>query len=123
MPMNAHILAAVFMLILLSVVLSGCTESATEPVNHRPVIESLTATPEIVPANGISRLECEGSDQDGDSLSYWWSSDDGSFAGARTQSSIFWLAPNAHGIHTISIRVSDGMSTVFDSVDVATIDQ
>jgi hypothetical protein len=120
--MNVRIMAAVVAISLVALLLTSCKDSATEPVNHPPIIESLTATPEIVHTNGITRLECQGSDQDGDSLSYWWLSSAGSFSGSQALPQIFWRAPNEHGIYTIRIRVSDGLSTVYDSMEVAAID-
>ena len=104
-------------LVLLAVMLMGmilwsCTEndSNTEPTdNNAPVINSITSNPTSVQQGGTSTFTCNATDVDGDSLTYYWLSTDGTISG--TSSSETWTAPNTTDSCTITCSVSDGELT------------
>lgn len=74
--------------------------------NHPPVIDSLTTEWEKLRKASTSTIECTASDPDGDSLSYIWSVDGGNISGEGPF--VTWVAPNAYGIYTITVTVTDG---------------
>lgn len=74
--------------------------------NQPPVIESLTPERWLVVKAGTSTIECVASDPDGDELSYIWSKDEGNISGEGD--TVTWVAPNAYGIYTITVTVTDG---------------
>jgi len=75
-------------------------------VNHPPVIASLTAEPQTVQKAMTSAIQCTASDPDRDKLSYIWSVNGGNIS--REGSVVTWVAPNAFGIYTITVTVTDG---------------
>ena len=74
--------------------------------NHPPVIDSLTTEWRKVRKAVTSAVECIASDPDGDSLSYIWSVDGGNISGEGPV--VTWVAPNAYGVYTVTIIVTDG---------------
>jgi predicted secreted protein len=75
-------------------------------VNHPPVIDSLTAEPQVVERTMTSTVECTASDPDGDELSYTWSASGGDISGEG--STVTWTAPETSGDYTIMVKVTDG---------------
>ena len=75
-------------------------------VNHFPVIDSLTTVRQRLRKTMTSTVECIASDPDGDELGYTWSVDGGGISGEG--SLVTWVAPNAYGIYTITVTVTDG---------------
>jgi len=73
--------------------------------NKAPVISSLTADVEWTLPSGSIRVICDASDPNGDELSYEWSTDGGSIAGAGRE--VTWNAPEETGIYYITVEVSD----------------
>ena len=98
--------------------LSSCSEdTTTPPANTAPVISSITPDPATVGMGLTSSVTCLASDPDSDPITYAWSSSAGTVTG--TGSTIIWTAPSAAGSCTISCTVSDGQTTVNDSVIIA----
>ncbi len=58
-----------------AVIAAGCSDPATSPQNHRPVMLSLTAFPEIVGASDSVLVVCQAMDPDNDTLVYDWITD------------------------------------------------
>ncbi len=77
----------------------------TPPVNHPPVIESLTARPRKIDLGGTVRLQCTAYDPDGDSLSYDWTASAGILQDSLNTAT--WTAPMQPGDDTIYCRVVD----------------
>ena len=75
-------------------------------INHPPVIDSLTTEWQRVRKAATSTIECIASDPDGDELSYIWSVDGGNISGEGHV--VTWVAPNAYGIYTVTVTVTDG---------------
>ena len=82
------------------------TIDVVDIINIAPNIISLTANSRHINTNGTVSLFCDAVDENGDSLSYIWSSDQGTISGSG--SSIQWLAPNMEGIYSIKVTVDDG---------------
>jgi len=76
-----------------------------EPINHPPVISSLSADPSSININQSSTITCIATDQDGDILTYNWSKTGGTITGSGF--TITWTAPATAGTYTITCTVSD----------------
>ena len=115
------------------IVFTGCSEdddngsSPTQPQNHSPVIQNVTASPTTVSTNPWgecypderSTLTCIATDADLDSLTYYWFSDKGSFRdGNNLGVSVVWCATATPDSCIIHVTVSDGIATDEDSVFV-----
>jgi len=86
-------------------------------INYPPVINKITASPRKINIGTTVTLSCEASDQNGDSLSYAWSSLQGILIG--TGKNLSWKAPITEGNYFIKCTVTDshGASTT-DSLGV-----
>jgi hypothetical protein len=86
-------------------------------VNHPPVIDSLTAEPQVVRRAMTSTIECIAQDPDDDELGYTWSASGGNITGEEP--TITWVAPNAYDTYTITVTVTDGRGgEATQSVDI-----
>jgi len=94
-------LASLIILVVATILIGGCA-----PANQPPVISSLTAIKEWVAPASISQVECIASDPDEDELSYVWSASGGDIS--EEGSVIAWIAPDALGAYTITVKVTDG---------------
>jgi N-acetylneuraminic acid mutarotase len=75
--------------------------------NEAPLIDSLVASALSVDAGGTLSLEATAHDPNtGDSLSYAWSSAEGSFSPAN-ESVTTWVAPASDGVHGLKLTVTD----------------
>jgi len=86
-------------------ILSGCAQP-----NNPPVISELRAEPVQVRPSTNSTIACLAIDVDGDTLTYVWSADAGTFSGEGAN--ITWLAPATEGTYTITANVTDGRGGV-----------
>jgi hypothetical protein len=75
-------------------------------INKAPIIKSLTADSRYISSNGIVFINCDAADENGDIITYKWSSTNGSING--TGSNISWMAPATEGIYTLDVSVDDG---------------
>ncbi len=73
--------------------------------NHQPAIARLEARERVIPSERCE-IVCIASDQDGDALSYNWSTSGGSISGAGA--AVNWTAPGSPGSHNITVTVTDG---------------
>jgi hypothetical protein len=73
--------------------------------NHLPVIKWLYADWYRLKKASNTPITCEAMDPDGDELTYTWSALAGNFSG--TGAIVTWIAPNAYGIYTITVTVTD----------------
>ena len=92
--------------------------------NYEPVISSITADPNPVPAGGIVNLTCNASDDDysarqkDESLSYEWFAAAGEIILGEPANTATWTAPNESGLFSVSCSVSDN----YFGLDIATIE-
>jgi len=93
------------LLITFILLLVSC-EDSTESKNEPPEILSLIAEPDTVETGGTSELTCNASDEDGDALSYIWTTSGASTSGI--ESTVTYTAPTTVGKYTITCTVSDG---------------
>ncbi len=101
----------------------GCSNdsddsSPTGVANNPPTIRSLSAYPSEIARSGEVEITAIVTDNDGDSLSYYWACMTGEFSD-RTGSIACWVASVETGTHYISLTVSDGKSIDSDSVAVS----
>jgi len=115
--------------------LLGCNKddngsNPTAPQNHAPVIQSVTAQPSIVqadpseychyPSPHLSVLTCNATDAEEDYLSYYWSSQCGSFYGNdQIGYVVWWCSPASPCTCIVHVLVTDGEATDEDSVSIA----
>jgi hypothetical protein len=123
-----------FILFALLLLALGCNKdddnssSPTQPQNHAPAIQVVTASPSLVsqatdgvcyPDESQSTLTCIATDADGDSLDYYWSCPQGCFMdGINIGPSVTWCAPFHPDSCMIYVIVSDGIATDDDSTSV-----
>jgi hypothetical protein len=81
-------------------------------INKAPEIENISSSSNGINEGEVVVIECEASDENGDDLEYDWNAAEGIISGEG--STIEWQAPDAEGIYTIEVIVSDdkGLSTV-----------
>ncbi|MFH1528652.1 MAG: LamG-like jellyroll fold domain-containing protein [Bacteroidota bacterium] len=76
-----------------------------ELINNLPKINSIKAKPRKIDLNSTSIITGSAFDEDGDSLSFFWSSNFGTISG--TDSVIIWTAPGTPGNYWIKCSVQD----------------
>ncbi len=106
--MNTSIRKAIMLSIAILILIIGCKKTSTssdEPSNNNPTISSFTISPTTIAANGLAIIRVSASDEDGDAMSYNFTSD-GSISGTGPKP--IWVAPNAAGTYAIELTVSDG---------------
>jgi hypothetical protein len=92
-----------------------------EIINNDPVIDKITAQPRKIHIGNSSQLFCEAFDPDGDELTYFWSSQTGTFSGSG--SNVVWTAPIQAGNYFLKCRVEDTYgSMTSDSLEVSVRD-
>jgi len=74
--------------------------------NSPPVIESLTAEPQMIKATESTTVECVAFDADGHELTYQWSATGGNISGQGH--AITWEAPVTCGVYVVTVTVADG---------------
>ena len=89
---------------------------------NKPIINSVTATPDTVFTNETVILECVATDEDSDELTYSWSSVNGTFPDGNSGHSINWRSPNESGNYFVTVNVSDGDFIVKDSIEIIVIE-
>ena len=114
--MNKIVQISSFLLALF--IMDGCIR------NYEPVISSITANPNPVPAGGIVNLTCNASDDDysarqkDESLSYEWFAAAGEIILGEPANTATWTAPNESGLFSVSCSVSDN----YFGLDIAIIE-
>lgn len=86
--------------------------------NRAPVIQSVSANPPAIWPNAIAEITCVADDEDGDSLTYSWSAESGSFPEGTSGSVVQWQAPDGFGLFYIRVTVDDGLISVQDSIEI-----
>ena len=90
-------------------IIENINQDNDENENHPPVISGLSANPSSVDISQTTTITCIASDSDGDSLTYHWTKNAGSFEGDTSGPSVTWRAPSTADIYTVvSCEVSDG---------------
>ena len=74
-------------------------------INHRPIIRSIMADPQIIEPNKSSIISVDAIDEDGDDLFYTYQSSEGTIE--EMNSSAKWTAPEFEGNYSIIVTVSD----------------
>ncbi len=77
-------------------------------IGHTPVINTVTASPLSGQPETNFTLTASAYDEDGDTLSYTWSSSAGAFSSGNTGNPVTWTAPTTVGSYEIAVTVSDG---------------
>ena len=85
----------------------SASSSTSVQVNNVPVLDSLTAEPDMVSPLAVSTVTCAAHDPDGGELTYDWSSSSGSY-GTIAAGQLRWAAPAATGTYMVGCTVSDG---------------
>ena len=75
-------------------------------VNHDPLILNLKASPRKMNLGATSQLTCTAEDEDGDDLTYEWSSTSGAISGSGAV--VSWSAPLSTGDYNITCEINDG---------------
>ena len=83
-------------------------DSVTVEVNNKPYIVSLIVDEEHVAPSSNCNIECDASDADGDSLSYFWSASSGEGTISWEGPIATWSAPSDTGSYIIRVEVRDG---------------
>lgn len=115
------ILSLLLELVFISIIIlfQSCKEeTTTQPVNHAPKIENLSANPSTVNAGNQTILTCVATDEDGDNLTTTWASQNGTFPNGNSGTSVIWQAPAANSSYAITATVSDDKLTAKDIVNV-----
>lgn len=101
--------------VLISMLVSGCSE------NHPPVITGVNCSPDTRYAGTLFTLTATATDEDGDSLNFFWTADEGSFPYSATTNTVTWQSPvtGAGKTCTLSLMVSDGHSEVPRDIQIA----
>ncbi len=102
------------------VIIEDLYKSACDVGNNPPIISSLTANPSSVDINQTTSITCTASDEDvGDTLTYTWTKNGGTFEGSTSGSTITWKAPSTKGNYTVTCEVSDGEASDSDQVIIS----
>ncbi len=119
------IISFIILLCLVNLSCEKCTEcpDLDKSTNHTPVISEILFDPSpplTIHSNGtaFAGLTAVATDEDGDSLSYYWSASVGGFPWSSViDNPTDWQTEDA-GTHTIKVIVSDGKSLDSMSVNV-----
>ena len=65
----------IFLLLVILLGIISCDEEVVKPINHQPIIFSLTAFPDIIGPQDSSIIICNAMDPDADTLVYDWYTD------------------------------------------------
>ncbi len=110
------------------VTLSGCSERGVNNPpdnsgdnNQPPRIMSISISPTSLPMGQQATLSCNAYDADGDSLSYRWTADAGSFPGGNQNQTTKWQAPDVPGQHNIKITVRDSKDSVYQQLSLTVL--
>jgi hypothetical protein len=76
-----------------------------EPENQKPVIQYIQTEQQVTPSSS-TRITCMATDADKDTLTYSWSSNNGTIIG--TGDTVTWIAPEAAGTYSVTAMVTDG---------------
>ena len=103
----------ILLLLFVPFLLLNCDKKSTDPgsENNPPVIETITFTPDYVTTESVVSFVAVASDEDGDELTYEWSSQHGYFPYGTTGFTVQWM-PETDGSHSVKLKVSDDEDTV-----------
>ncbi len=85
---------------------NGQNDNAPSASNSAPVLPGVTVAPERIRPGEVCQLVCEATDEDGDTLTYTWTAEQGTVSG--TGAAVEWTAPGAEGLFRVSVTVDDG---------------
>ena len=86
--------------------LISCDEAEPFTPNHGPIIQTVTIVDGGVMVGDSATLICHATDEDNDSLSYFWTAPAGSLAGSGEQ--VNWTPPDYAALYPFTVRVEDG---------------
>ena len=88
----------------------GCSkDKTTTPVNHAPVIASVTVSPNSVAYGGTATVTVLATDADGDVLTYTFTVTGGSIS--QSGATATWSLPSSAGNFAVNVSVTDGKAT------------
>ena len=86
--------------------------------NYNPQINNMFSDPGQVEKGETANLNCQADDLDGDSLTFLWQADFGTFSGSGNL--VTWTAPQNPGYYTVFCTVTDGRGgKTIDSLGIA----
>jgi len=90
-----------------------------EPENVAPAIDSLSSSQNQLYGSQSCALHCSAHDDDGDPLTFVWSSTDGNVTPSGATAT--WTAPRQHGSYAIMVEVKDGNGGCDTSCVIVTV--
>ncbi len=93
------------------------------PNSHAPIIQKVLASPSTVHVGQTATLTVVATDPDNDNLVFYWKAQKGSVPPGAQGDIVTYTAPNASGIDTIEVTVSDGQSSVSQAIRVSVLNQ
>jgi|GEM_PF-101385 len=112
-----RVTAAAIAIVIASPLSGGCLFDS-EPENHAPVMQSLSADPsEVFPGDGAT-VRVGAADRDGDRLTYRWDATCGTIPADARADTVRWQAPETAGVCSVTVVVSDGDAWVRGAVPI-----
>jgi len=111
------IIAVLFFSTIIAVV-SGCDDSL-EFANAPPGGLTIARSVCYLGPNDSVVLAGEATDTDGDSISYSWTSEEGTLTPADGKGkTVSWQAPDSHGTYRVTLKVTDGLDESSKGIDL-----
>lgn len=103
-----------FTLFVISCFFVSCIIDIDEPL----ILIEINSYPAKVIKGKQCKLICDAYSPIEGEIYYKWSSQFGSFTNGNVMDTVFWLSPDSVGIYTINLEISDGKSTIKNSIDI-----
>ena len=98
----------------------GCSDDDDNPVIAEPApeISSVEASMDTLNAVEVVTMTCNTAGTEGDSLTYAWSCDSGTFPNGTSGNTAEWEAPDISGTYTINVEVTNNAGSTSGSHDI-----
>jgi hypothetical protein len=90
---------------------------------HAPAIQKVLASPSTVHVGETATLTAVATDPDNDNLVFYWKAQKGNVPSGAQGDIVTYTAPSSGGIDTIEVTVSDGQSSVSETIRVSVLSQ